>query len=468
MSLLVGERLGVQEPRVELLPAGVVRTSGPDAAELAARCGLDLFDWQRRVLDAGLSERADGLWAASDVDVIASRQNGKNGGVEARELYGAVVLGEWIIHTAHLFKTTKESYQRLLSLVKADPDVNERLTYAVASPASGYEMQFAGGGRVIFIARSRTSGRGLTGDVLVFDEAQDLDDDAVGALLPTVSSRPNPQSWYLGSAPGPLSVVWHRRRTAGREGSAERRTYFEFSADPGADLDDRDAWAQANPSLGLLQTEEAIEAERQSLSDEMFARERLSISPDLLEGFNLIPPELWAACRDDNHKPSQSLAYALDVTPEATACAVAVSDGRHIEVVKHAPGTHWVVAECVAKRDRFDEIVLDPAGPAGALVAPLEANGITVRQVSTREAVQACGSFLTALTDGNLRHIGQRELDQATANADRREVGDGGWMWSRKRSSVDISPLYAVTLARWAAHFVKGPSVYEDRGVRTL
>lgn len=469
MSLLHAARVGVQEPRVSLLPAGAVQSRGDDASELAGRCGLVLDPWQGSVLSAGLSERRDGLWAASDVDVIASRQNGKNGTVEARELYGAVVLGEWIIHTAHLFKTTKESFNRLLSLVEAHPDVKERLTYQVASPASGYEMRFAGGGRVIFIARSRTSGRGLTGDVLVFDEAQDLDDDAVGALLPTLSSRPNPQSWYLGSAPGPMSTVWHRRRRAGRAGTPHRRAFFEFSADPDSELDDRSAWAQANPGLGIRQTEEAIEAERQAMSDEMFARERLSISPDLVDGPTVIDLGAWADCLDRTHRPHASVAYALDVTPEAGACAIAASDGTHLEVVKHEVGTNWVVSACVEHRDRFTEIILDPAGPASALIQPLEAAGITVRQVSTREAVAACQQFLTAVTDRVPRHLGQLDLDRAVSNADRRDVGDGGWMWSRKRSSVDISPLYAVTLAAWAAGEAgQGPSVYEERGLRTL
>lgn len=424
------------------------RSFGGDAARLAERCGLLLDPWQRAVLDAGLGE-SGGLWAAADVDVIASRQNGKNAAVEARELYGLAVSGEWIVHTAHQFKTTKESYNRLLGLVEAHPDTADELTYKVASPASGYEMRFRNGGRIQFIARSRSSGRGLTADVLVLDEAQDLDDDALGALLPVLSSRPNPQTWYLGSAPGPTSIVWHRRRMAGRDGTATRRAFFEFSAAPDADLDDRDAWAQANPGLGLRQTEAAIEAERQAMSDEMFARERLSISPDLVSGPGLIPTDLWQQLRAES-TPGAAV-YALDVSPEARSCAIAASDGRHLEVVKYGDGTHWVVGECVAHRDVFAEIVLDPAGPAGALVAPLRAAGVQVREVKLREAVQACGQFLTAVIEGTVAHLGQRELDRAVANADRREVGDGGWLWSRLRSSVDISPLYAVTLARWAA-----------------
>lgn len=465
MSSQVAVRLGSQQPRVVVLPEGRVASAGADAGKLMAACGKPLYDWQQTILDAGLAERSDGLWAASSVDVIASRQNGKNGAVEARELYGAVILGEWIIHTAHLFKTAKESFDRLLELVEAEPDVEAQLTYKVASPASGYEMRFASGGRVIFIARSRTSGRGLTGDVLVFDEAQDLNDDALGALLPTISQGPrgNPQSWYLGSAPGPLSLVWHRRRKAGRRaaeaGDGRRMAYFEHSADPDCDLDDRAAWAQANPGLGSRLLEESVEAERAAMSDEMFARERLSVSPDIDvdELWEIIPEASWRDCQLAAHEPSKRPAFALDVDVNANGeewCSVGMSDGRHVEVVTPpdaGPGTDWVVDAVAAKKDRFDEILVDPAGPAGKLIAPLEARGVKVRQVKPAEFVQASQQVKDAAGAGELVHLGQQVLDRAVAGAVARDVGDGAWKLSRSLSSVDISPFVAVMLARFAA-----------------
>lgn len=461
MSSLVAVRVGVQIPRVVLEPQGVARSWGPDAAELSARCGLVLDVWQRAVLDVGMGERADGQWCAADVDVIASRQNGKNGTVEARELYGAAVLGESIIHTAHLFKTTKESYIRLLAMVEADPDVAERLTYKVASPASGYELRFAGGGRVQFIARSRTSGRGLTGDVLVIDEAQDLDDDALGALLPTISSRPNSQSWYLGSAPGPMSTVWHRRRADGRKGVLTRRAFFEFSADPSSDLDDRDAWAQANPGLGLRQTEEAIEAERAAMSDEMFARERLSISPDLESGVaSVIPADDWARCRQPRTRGDR-VAYAIDASPDGKSACIGVSDGVSVLVAEHAPGTAWLPSLLAARlADKPGPVFIDPKGPAGALLVDLAEQGIVPVEVTPPQHAQACGGLLAAVTfDGpelRLHHDGQHALDSAVAGATRRPYGDS-WAWNRRTATVDISPLVAVTLARWGALTIKPP-----------
>jgi phage terminase large subunit-like protein len=316
---------------VLLEPTGVALNRHAEAAgKLAAACGLFLDDWQQLWLDVAMGERADETWAATTVGCIASRQNGKNGTVEARELYGLTVLDEQIIHTSHVFGTTRDSYARLLAYIQANPEVEETLVSHVASPASGYQMRFRGGGRISFIARSRTSGRGLTGDLLIFDEAQDLNDAMQEALLPTISSRPGSQAWYFGSAPGGASETFHRIRARGRAGEEERMAYLEWSADPEADLDDRDAWAQANPAMNVRAVsinEEIIESERAEMSDEGFARERLSISPDLFDGANIIPAADWSACADENSGLVGKTVYALDVSPSRdTASVVAAGD----------------------------------------------------------------------------------------------------------------------------------------------
>jgi hypothetical protein len=48
-----------------------------------------------------------------------------------------------------------------------------------------------------------------------------------------------------------------------------------------------------------------------------------------------------------------------------------------------------------------------------------------------------------------LRHIPHPALSAALAGAGKRPLGDA-WAWDRRGTSVDISPLVAATLARWA------------------
>lgn len=462
-----GVLLGVQTPRVCVTPPVRATTAGPEAAELAARSGLLLDPWQTMVLDTVLGEDFDARPTASICALIASRQNGKNGALEAMELHDTVIAGLWIIHTAHLFPTAKEAFYRLCQLVDANPDIKKRVTKRFSSPMSGYELNFKGGGKIKFIARSRTSGRGLTADKLVADEAQDLNDEALGALLPVVSSRPDAQQIYMGSAPSEGSAVWQRLRTRGRllaqaVGRGEPNTdprfaFFEFSADPDVtDFDDPLVWAQANPALGVRISLDAVQAERAAMSDEMFARERLSISPEVADFVAEAALPNWGGCRDRLSSIDGLLGLAVDVTPDRSAAAIAVcgrrADGlEHGELIDHYAGTARVVARVVELWEKWSPVavVLDPAGPAGSLIPDLEQAGVTVVTVSVRELGQACGGLFDAVAEGRFRHLGDSVLDSAVAAARRRQIGDL-WAWDRKRSDADISPLVAVTLARWA------------------
>jgi hypothetical protein len=62
----------------------------------------------------------------------------------------------------------------------------------------------------------------------------------------------------------------------------------------------------------------------------------------------------------------------------------------------------------------------------------------------------ACGRIFDAVTNRQVRHSSQPDLDAAVAGAAVRKLGDA-WAWSRSSSTVDISPLVAVTLALWGA-----------------
>jgi phage terminase large subunit-like protein len=451
---------------VQVLPQGQVASSGSEAVEFAELVGVTLDPWQRHVLEVSLGERADGSWSAKTVDVLASRQNGKNAAVEIRELFGAVVLGERVLHTAHEFKTSLKAHARIRDLIGAHPDVVAAVKRKWATPAQGYLFEFHSGGKIEFVARSGGSGRGFTEDVLILDEAQALTDDHLGALMPALSARSvegDPQVWYLGSAPSQDQVVWQRRRFNWRSGGTPTQASFEFSADPDADLDDRDAWAQANPGLGIRISEEFIAGtERPSMSDDEFAKERLSISPEVLGDVAALPG--WAALVGTSEIVGP-LAIAVDVSPDRRWTSIAVSGvsskgGHHLEVIDHLPGTSKALDRLVDLWQRWNPVAVavDAAGPAGSLLADLERAGVPVRLVSMREHGQACGMLWDDVAEKRVVHLGDPVLNAAVNGARRRLVGDA-WLWDRKRSDVDISPLVAITLARWAhAATVEEPS----------
>lgn len=448
----------VAAPLHRMVPSGRVSSAATEAVELAASAGLVLDDWQVEVLDAALSERADGKWAAREVALICPRQNGKGAILEAVELAGLYLFDEkLILHSAHEFKTATESFLRVWHLIETTPDL-ERLVYRKLQNNNDMSIELTTGQRLRFVARTGGSGRGFSGDRIILDEAFNLPDRALAALMPTLSARPNPQVWYTSSAPLPTadSDVLRRLCKRGRE-QAARFCYFEYAAKPDRLPSDRDGWYEGNPALGIEREdgsgigEEDIEAELATMSLEDFTRERLGHWSELGTG-TVLTAELWSACLNADYEPQGVIRYALDVSPDGRSAAVAASDGIVVEIVKADRGLGWVVPACVAKLEELaDGLLIDPAGPAGALVQDLRAANVPVQELTVRDGVQACGEFLAAVTARTVCHVGQPELDVAVANADRRDIGDGGWMWSRKRSNIDISPLVAATFAFWAA-----------------
>src|SRR5262249_6803666 len=153
--------VGRQEPRIALVPE-FRSSTGREAVELCATAGLVLDPWEALALDLALGELADGRWAATEVGLCVPRQHGKNVVVEARELVGLWLIGEeLVIHSAQHFKTAKEHFLRLLARVEGTPELSKRVKRVIRSHGEeGIELH--GGQRILFFARTKSSGRGFT------------------------------------------------------------------------------------------------------------------------------------------------------------------------------------------------------------------------------------------------------------------------------------------------------------------
>jgi hypothetical protein len=449
MTLSVSEPSGVQRPRVSNVPV-YATSAGQEAADLAASAGLVLDPWQRLVLDGALGERPDGRWSAFEVGLLVSRQNGKGSILEARELAGLFLFGEQlIIHSAHEFKTAQEHFRRILALITNFDHLRKRVSRVRTS--HGEEgIELTSGQRLRFVARTGPSGRGFSGDVIILDEAMILSPAVMAALLPTMSARPNPQVWYTASAGFPDSDLLRAVRERGHAGGDPRLAWFEWSAETGADLDDRSVWALANPAMGIRVPEEFVERERAAMPEVEFARERLGIW-DVGSLGQVIPVALWESLEDKTSNPSGNLAFALDATPDRSSASVGLAGRRpdgwiHVEVVENRPGVNWLIQRALELQQRWQApVFLDPAGPTGALMPALEAAGVTFVKLTAVDYKSACGAFFDAAMEHRLRHIGQPLLNSALGAARQRPLGDA-WAWHR-RDYTDISPLVSVTNA---------------------
>ena len=465
--------LGDQRPRIESVPPSTL-SEGERVRRLSASAGLVLDPWQEHVLDQGLGRRDDLMWAAFEVALIVSRQNGKGSILEALEL-AALFLGDFlphnglILHSAHEFKTCSEAFLRIRSLVEGNP-VFERRVERIRTGAGSEAIELKDGKRLRFIARSKGSGRGFSADLVILDEAYSLGSDAMAALLPTLSTRPNPQVWYTSTAGMETSTQLARVRERGLTGSDRSLAFFEWSAvedpeRPGLAVGQSDpvVWAGANPGLGIRISPEYVERERAALDEFAFARERLGIGVypvDPSDAWLVIPKLVWESrgvAGDPATRPRPC--FTADASPgqvsAAIGCAGFMADGKTLVEVPegdHRPGVGWVVPRLLELRKyRPCAVVIDPRGPAAGLIDEAEKAGLEVVKPSLSESSQAFAQFTNGVTEGEgtIRHLGQPEVAKALAGATVRDTGDGGQLWARRDTATDISPLVAVTLANW-------------------
>lgn len=465
-------RKGSQLPRIESYPL-FATSAGDDAIDLAAIAGLVLDPWQEYVLRCSLGEKPNGKWSSFRCALVVPRQNGKNALLEARELAGLFLFGEKrIIHTAHEVKTAREAMMSLMNRMKASDDLMEM----VAGFEGDFDKDFSGmktgndpsitlknGNKLSYAARSKGSGRGFTGDLIILDEAYALRADEMAAMVPTMAARSmvgNPQLWFTSSAGMPESDLLNAIRQEGIARSSDRLAYFEWSAEDDADINDVDAWYMANPGLGIRISEQYVMDELETmLSDptegkEKFNRERLGIWAKL-GGESVFPAGVWSSLADEDSRPGNQIVFAVDVSPSRDSASIALLSYRddeliHGEIIENRVGTSWVGSRLGELVERWKPVaVVAIAGSAAeSLIPTWKREGVRVKLIKFVDYVQACGVFFDWVSQGKFRHLGDDLLTVAIDGAKQSWRSDGAsWYWSRKNSDVDITPLVALTVA---------------------
>jgi hypothetical protein len=450
--------MGSQKPTHRLTPPALL-SRGDEAIELAEIAGLNLDPWQRLFLRDGLGVGADGKWASFEVFIELSRQNGKSAVFEARALAGLYVFRERLVtYTAHKGETALEAFRRIDDMIASDGELKAEVARNGVKRTNGKEsIELVTGQRIKFRTRTSGGGRGLSGDCVILDEAQDLDQYEVGALLPIILARLNPQLWYGGSAGGLTSDALGRlvKRLAAGD---PKLTGWRFAADEDDDPRSPKTLAKSNPALGRRIAIETLQALQRSLPPQRFAQECLGIGDyPREEGEDwVIPRTAWERTIDAKSHAEGKVVFAVEVKWGRDAACIAAAGRRkdgamHGEVIEHAPGTRWVaraLADVMSRNPNLG-VVLDPGGPAGSLIGALSDVGITPTLLKTADVTQAWGWFFDATTvdPPAWRHRGAAVLTTALAAAGVRKVGDAT-TW-RRQGSVDVSPLLAVN---WAAH----------------
>lgn len=471
-------RVGSQRPRLEHVPEGV-RTSGDDVIDVAALAGIELDPWQEYVVRRAMREDESGKWSAFEVALIVARQNGKNIIIEARELAGALLLGEkTIVHSAHEAATALDAFRKLKARIQSTPALLKRIRgyrpdiedldsipgFRLSNQDRGFE--FTNGAKISYKTRTAGSGRGLSGDLVILDEAYALTAQQMDALRPTMAARSlhgNPQMWITSSAGLLHSDVLAGYRDRGMTGEgADQLAYFEWSASESAESSDEEAWYQANPALGIHISEDYVRSEYASFTagkheggEEGFRRERLSIWETPENQAFITEKTLEASTKPaEEVEDIEVLAFGVDVSPKRDIASIALAGYMPngdigVTLVDRREGSSWLPG-------RIGELkaAWDPVGVGGLHGSPVEdllpmtrRAGVRMHMVAWKKYAQACGRFYEMLETGKLWHSGQEEVCEAFANVTPRGSRDGLWVWSRMKKFEDITPVVAMTIA---------------------
>lgn len=448
-------------------------TNGDIAAKVGADLGLPPDDEQRWMLDTIYAESAPDRPACFEFAVISPRQNIKTSTLMVAALADLLVFGvERHLWTAHHGDTLGGTFADAKAWLNSNSEYAEQVTFYEGH--QDMSIVHTDSGRVLdFQSRTGKAGRGLTGVArITLDEALYLEPKHVGAIYPTMLTRPGAQV-RIGSSAGLITSDQLRRiRDRGRGGKDKRLGYVEYGAErracerdncphtvgiEGCALDDRELWWQANCALwqGRI-TEESLADQRAAMPPGEFAREFLSWWDDPVGSKSSgIDPHDWRDCGDADSRRVGAVAMGIAQTPDRSTVSIAVAgrreDGRyHVELIEHRRATTTWVPQRVAELQQRHQplaVMFDPMAAEAGLVSDLEAAGAEVTPAKVGDLAAATGRLYDLVKANLLRHLGvQHDLNAAVDSAGTRDLPRGGWMW-KQVGEAPIEPLRAVTLA---------------------
>lgn len=446
-------------PRRRLSP----RTSkGYACAQWAEQTlGVALLPWQRWALIHGLEVNPDGSYRFPVVGIEVARQNGKSLLLAVLALWRLAEDGAGLVlGTSTSLEVARESWARAVDLAEeAD------LAAQVKRGSIDTSLSLRTGGRYKIASASRRGGRGLSVDLGVADELREHPDFAAwGALTGSTTARASAQVWTLSNAGDQRSVVLNALRdqamaaiNSGDVAAQDDLGWFGWTAPADCELDDRSAWAQANPALGHTIAERTLEAKARTLPPAVFRVEHLCVSVESLDA--AVDPQAWADCSDITGTMDAlraKVVLGLDVAPDlqhvALVAAAPLADDRvRAEVVAAWTSTEEARQQLpdLLARIKPRALAWFPNGPAAALAPDLRRvrGNVEITAAETPQVCQALAEFVEAR---RLLHPDDPLLTAQVLGASKIPAGDG-WRFTRKGPGA-VNSAYALA---GAVHLVR-------------
>jgi len=230
-----------------------------DIKDLCEIVKTPLLPWQEFILKDMLTVDKKGLWIRKTNLLLIARQNGKTHLARMLILAHLVKWNTNVLMMSSNRSMALDTFRQVAMLLENNDHLKgfvKQIRYANGTES----IEMLSGARLDVVAATRDGSRGRSVNGLLFiDEVREINEEAFRAATPTTRAHPNSHTLLTSNAGDAFSTVLNDLRERALSYPPKTFGFYEYSAPQYCKINDKAAWAMANPSMGYTITAEAIE-----------------------------------------------------------------------------------------------------------------------------------------------------------------------------------------------------------------
>ena len=439
---------GATKPRLQSVPLKG-KNKLDDVKQLCEIIKMPLLPWQEHVLKDMLTVDTKGKWIRKTNLLLIARQNGKTHLARMLILAHLIKWESNVLIMSSNRSMALDTFRQVTDILENNDHLKgfvKQIRYANGTES----IEMLNGTRLDVVAATRDGSRGRSVNGLLFiDEVREISEEGFRAATPVTRAHPNSHTLLCSNAGDAFSTVLNDLRERAISYPPKSFGFYEYSAPQYCKIDDRNAWALANPSLGYTITEEALE---EAIATSPIENTRTETLCQWIDSLSSPWPHGVLEETSDSTLEMTTGAYTVfgfDVSPSrrngSLVAGQLLPDGRigigiletyssqvaidELQMAASIKGWADIYKPRLVCYDKYaTQTISDRLSNAGVIT----------EDVSGQQFYKACGDLLEGLVNHRVVHNGQAELIQQMNNC-AAKVNDSAWRIIKRKSAGDIS-----------------------------